>query len=246
MMDLHHHRQREGYDLSVLEVSVVPSSRRINLMQKNLSFPLDASQQQQQQQPVQEPEKSKRGVSFNPQVLVIQPVYHLDAKEEEQNKKRNQFSNNNRFAKSQTWYTDQDIDTFQKNAFFTIKRFQRNWNIGQDDCLRGLEAQTTKCTATKVRINVYKDLVLAKKDMPKRMIAKSPTKTKQIVGVILKASEQDALELAKKDALDALLYQQEPDEDNDNQGFKCFFWDLPKWMTSNNKGPAIVPADLPV
>ncbi|CAJ1967785.1 unnamed protein product [Cylindrotheca closterium] len=209
-----------------------------------------------QEQPEPQEEEEVKHVSFNPKVLVIQPVFLEDSKSNNSKNTTKPTTNSKTskqsrllFAKSDCWYTEPDIDEFQKASFLTIKRFQRNWHLTNDDCLRGLESQTTKCTATKVRIKVYNDLVLNKQDtVSKRMIAKSPMKQRQMIGVILKASAQDAYELAQMDAMDAQLYQQEKccdtitttttndDEQNKEQdGFKCFlFWDLPKWLSPKN------------
>jgi len=185
--------------------------------------------------------KQRHKVSFNPRVRVIETHYVVDEHHSVEGKHKASI-----FDPSTTWYTNQEIDEFQKHAFRCIRRFQRSWQMSKDECLRGLESQTTKCTATKVRIHVYKDLLLAKKDATKRLVTKSPQKVRHMMCVILRASEQDALELAQMDALEAEKYQQNlPDSESEEEGFKCFLWDLPRWLVpKNNKTPAIV--DVPI
>ena len=166
--------------------------------------------------------KQATRVSFNPRVRVIETHYSETSQ--------------HIFDPSKTWFTEQDIDEFSKSAFHIIQRFQRSWHLREEDCLRGLESQTTKCTATKVRIHVYKDLLLAKKDFTKRMLEQSPGKVRHMMCLILKQAEQEALELAQLDAQEALNYQLGIQEDLkeesslQEQPFKCFFWELPKWL----------------
>lgn len=175
--------------------------------------------------------ESRKQVSFNPQTMIIQ-----------QTRDKSAFFNN----PHATWYTEHDIGNFQRDAYFTIRRFHRQWQMGSNDCLRGLEGQTYKCSATKIRIGVYKELVLAKTDQTRRMIAKNPSRARDMMCIILKASKQDAVELANKDSQEAQRYQDPALEEEDDQA-KCFFWELPKWFRPkwfHNQSPAIV--DLPI
>jgi hypothetical protein len=185
------------------------------------------------------PESSGRGVSFNPEIRVIETLeeegenyslYYL------QHHRQNQHYQ--RATKAKTWYTDTEISIFQQQACDTIRRFQRK-RLSREDCLRGLECQTTRCTASKLRIAFAHDLILNEKR--KREIA-DPNRLSQMLAIITTASEEEALEIARQDAEEARMHHGEKnnsgDDDNDettSKPFRCFFLEFPTWFLPHSK-----------
>jgi hypothetical protein len=199
------------------------------------------------------PEPSGRGVSFNPEIRVIEThdeeeeKYSLYYHQHHHHPPHHQHHQHYRATKAKTWYTDTEISIFQQQACDTIRRFQRK-RLSREDCLRGLECQTTRCTASKLRIAFAHDLILNEKR--KREIA-DPNRLSQMLAIITTASEEEALEIARQDAEEARLHHHEKNNSGDgddgettSKPFRCFFLEFPKWFLPHSTASPF--QDLPV
>lgn len=161
---------------------------------------------------------AQRVVSFNPEIRVLET---LSKKECE--------------SSSTLWYSQQEIGRFQNRAYDTVRRFQKK-KLCREDCLRGLECQTIRFSASRIRVSLSHDLVL--NETTKFEIA-HPGRCAQMLAVINAASEEEALDIARQDAVEAKSYQAQGDQDFQVKPFRCFFFDLPAWLVPPTKAPLI-------
>jgi hypothetical protein len=154
---------------------------------------------------------SGKGVHFNPDVSVAETLS----------------------TSLRTWYTEKEIMKFKKQASDIIRRFQRK-KLYQRDCLRGLEYHTSRFSASKIRVALCRDLILDEKTMFK---VTDPNHLAEMLAIITTASEEEALDAARQDAQEARTFHFF--ENNEGKPYRCFFFNLPKWLVSSSTMPAV-------
>lgn len=137
---------------------------------------------------------------------------------------------------SASWYSNQELTKISREITYITRHMDRK-TLRSQDCVRGLESRAARGfqRTRKVRINSLYAL-LSEQLKQEQLETANQENLRLVCSSISAQSVEEAIAMARIDEADALLYQGEKeDHQDDQQPLKCWIFSPPAWLSLPRK-----------